>query len=294
MQLEIRGHAPELHAVPWELLCGANENRLALSADRPFSRFLVSGSGDQSAISDRPVGLLLAIANPEKLVKKLREIEGIEETVGALADLVKAQQERVVGSILPGRKPLSKELRDRLEREGWTIHSGETSWQNIFAHMQGQHILHIISHGMFETEELFREGLELIGVLDKGGDVPAALKAKFADEEFGLALELPGQKWRWNYLVTPGQLSMAVADTPFTAETDGLTVNQSTASLLLEPHPGDDAANNLGVDIVRDERIVSSLKGRSPMPQLVFLAACESAKRPETGVNAFVGLAPGW
>ena len=34
------------------------------------------------------------------------------------------------------------------------------------------------------------------------------------------------------------------------------------------------------------------MAGVHPLPQLVFLAACDSAKRPENGANPFVGLAP--
>jgi len=41
---------------------------------------------------------------------------------------------------------------------------------------------------------------------------------------------------------------------------------------------------------VTDEEIVAGLDGVHPLPQLVFLAACESAKRPERSANAFVGL----
>ncbi len=43
---------------------------------------------------------------------------------------------------------------------------------------------------------------------------------------------------------------------------------------------------------VVDQEIVDGLAGVHPLPQLVFLAACDSAKRPENGANPFVGLAP--
>ncbi len=289
VQLEIRGHAPELHAVPWELLWSASSKPVAISADSPFSRFLVSGSGDHPAVLERPLHLLLAIANPETLPYGLNEIEGVEETVSVLADLVKAENGKIVGTILPGGKPLAKELRERLEREHWTIDDGVTSWQNILEHLPGQHVLHIISHGVFKTADLFSVELELSGELDKGEAVPATLKEEFekVDRALGpgrrVEVELAGHTWAINDGSRRYFMRM---------ETDGLTVKQSTAYLLLEPHLGDEKASNLGVDLVSDETIVSSLTGRLPMPQLIFLAACESAKRPETGVNAFVGLGP--
>lgn len=222
VQLEIRSDAPELHAVPWELLCD-DQGSLALSTENPFSRFLVSGDGDEPAVSERPLRLLLAIANPETLVGNLSEIKGIAETVGALADLIKAQKGKIAGTILPGRNSLSLELHQRLEDEGWTIASGVTSWQNILEHLPRQHIVHIVAHGILRAE--------------------------------------------------------------------GPTI-QNRAILLLEPHPGDHEAENLGVDLVSDERIAAGLAGAAPNPQLVFLAACESAKRIGTGVNAFIGLGP--
>lgn len=46
------------------------------------------------------------------------------------------------------------------------------------------------------------------------------------------------------------------------------------------------------VDMVKDSDIVEKLAGVAPLPHLVFLAACESAKRPPDAENAFVGLGP--
>jgi len=58
-----------------------------------------------------------------------------------------------------------------------------------------------------------------------------------------------------------------------------------TAALLLEDEGG-------RVQWARDQDIVAQLQSARPLPHLVFLAACESARRdPEDG-NPFVGLAP--
>jgi hypothetical protein len=74
VQLVISDYAKELHALPWERLYhifGDGETPLAASAQTPFSRFLVTGSGDQSPVAERPLRLLLAIANPDGLPPKL-------------------------------------------------------------------------------------------------------------------------------------------------------------------------------------------------------------------------------
>ncbi len=70
VQLVIHPAAAELHALPWERLFhvfGDTDAPLAASAQTPFSRFLITGSGDQPPAQDRIVRLLVAIANPENL-----------------------------------------------------------------------------------------------------------------------------------------------------------------------------------------------------------------------------------
>jgi hypothetical protein len=67
--------------------------------------------------------------------------------------------------------------------------------------------------------------------------------------------------------------------------------DKRTAYLFLE-HPGDEYHLVGAMDHVADADIANGLAGVHPLPQLVFLAACESAKRPEDGANPFVGLAP--
>ena len=63
------------------------------------------------------------------------------------------------------------------------------------------------------------------------------------------------------------------------------------AYLLLEDEGTVDAARG-SVHRVVDQEIVDGLAGVHPLPQLVFLAACDSAKRLKNGANPFVGLAP--
>ncbi len=61
--------------------------------------------------------------------------------------------------------------------------------------------------------------------------------------------------------------------------------DEGRAYLCLEAESGE-------LERVADDEIAVGLSGVHPLPQLVFLATCDSAKRPESAANAFVGLAP--
>ena len=292
VQLEILSHAPELHALPWERLyhhyAGNESTPLAITANTPFSRFL-SGRGAQAAISERPLRLLLAIADPERLPEGFEHLSQVDKEVNALAELLVEQKGKVVGSILPGHNGLSADLRTRLKQEGWTIHAGETSWQNILNHLNDPHahphVLHILAHGTFETPYLGAVGLELSGELDKGADVPAELGTQIEMTDPALSaqakvrVEQKGQGWS----ITDGSRRYYIR-----REDSELAVTQSIARLLLEEEDTD------SYEGVSDEDIVGKLAGveEDRMPQLVFLAACDSAKRPEDAISAFVGLGP--
>ena len=221
VQLVIHPAAAELHVLPWERMFhifGDTEAPLATSAQTPFSRFLVTGTGDQPPVPDRILHLLVAIANPENLPQGLAEIDVAGE-VTALADLLAELRGRVVGTVLPGRSGLPAALRKRLEQEGWEVVNEVTSWGNIQRHLPGQHVLHILAHGQFSM---------------KGDD---------------------------------------------------------HAYLLLEDEGAGDATRG-DLHRVVNQEIVDGLSGVHPLPQLVFLASCNSAKRPEDGADPFVGLAP--
>lgn len=67
IQLVISEQAHALHALAWERLFhifGDEASPVATSAQTPFSRFLISGAGDQAATSADPLRLLLVLANP--------------------------------------------------------------------------------------------------------------------------------------------------------------------------------------------------------------------------------------
>ena len=66
---------------------------------------------------------------------------------------------------------------------------------------------------------------------------------------------------------------------------------ERTAYLLLE-HAGDGEHAAGSMDRVADTDIAAGLTGVNPLPHLIFLAACESARRPADDANPFIGLGP--
>jgi hypothetical protein len=105
-------------------------------------------------------------------------------------------------------------------------------------------------------QELAQAGVEVV-------DGPATLDA--------IARHLPGCQAL--HLVSHGALHR---DKP---------QGEAAGALFLEQPGG-------AVDLVKDAEIVEKLAGAAPLPHLVFLAACESAKRPAGAENAFVGIGP--
>ncbi len=68
LRLRIDASAPELHAVPWELLRDARSGGaavdLAANAETPFSRHLAGRWRPGRPVLERPIRMLMAIANP--------------------------------------------------------------------------------------------------------------------------------------------------------------------------------------------------------------------------------------
>jgi HEAT repeat protein len=220
VRLWIDDRAAELHAVPWERLYHihrGHEVALAASVLTPFSRYTGLELGEGQAVTERPLRLLFALANPSGLPPLLVPIK-IEQEVAdlhaALGDLQRTGQLEV--TILPGRTGLSQELEERLEREGYRIAPGATTLANIGDLLPGHHVFHLLAHGQLQRQE--RQG-------------------------------------------------------------------ESVAYLHLEQSDGT-------WEPVTDDEVVGGLVRMDRLPQLVFLAACESAKRMGEAENPFVGLGP--
>jgi hypothetical protein len=144
VQLVISDFARELHALPWERLFhefGDAETPLAASVRTPFSRFLITGAARLPPVAERPLRLLIVIANPENLPPALAAID-VDAEVAALADALAGLRGQASVTLLPGRSGLPDALRGRLEREGWQVIDGPASWRAIQRSLPGQHVLH--------------------------------------------------------------------------------------------------------------------------------------------------------
>ncbi len=69
IRVRIDPQATELHALPWELL-QENQALIAAQADTPFSRYLPIALPWSGAVEQRPIKVLVAIANPDDLKEK--------------------------------------------------------------------------------------------------------------------------------------------------------------------------------------------------------------------------------
>jgi hypothetical protein len=154
VRLWIDDDAVELHALPWERLyhpSRAYAVPLTTSTQTPFSRYTSLETAEPTPVTEKPVKLLAAIANPLNLPGGLApakvdvEVESLRQ---ALSEFDKTKQVQV--TLMPGRTGLAPEQREQLEAEGWKIVEGHTSLDNLLRHLPGQHAFHFVGHGAFK------------------------------------------------------------------------------------------------------------------------------------------------
>ena len=131
LRLRIDEAAPELHALPWETLRDADSGAaadLAAAADTPLSRYLAGRWRPGRPVLERPIRILVAIANPENLdeyglaaLDAEAERRALEE---AMADIESSQLELTFLEPPVTLAALDRELR------------------------KGYHLLHVVAHGV--------------------------------------------------------------------------------------------------------------------------------------------------
>jgi hypothetical protein len=134
IRLRIDATAPELHAIPWELLRdaadGAAAQDLAATSATPFSRYLAGRWQPGGAILRRPVKILVAIANPDNLADyELAEIDVDQEW--QLLEEATADQEEIELKLLD--QPCTLAALEEALKEGY-------------------HVLHFIGHGAYREK----------------------------------------------------------------------------------------------------------------------------------------------
>lgn len=168
VRLRVDAAAPELHAIPWELLRERSNGSVALdlaaASATPFSRYLAGKWQPGGPILKRPIKMLVVIANPSNLAKfDLAEVDAAAEwatleqvTAGLDVELVRlAEPCTLVG--------LEAELK------------------------KGYHILHFVGHGSYSE----RQGMAALYMADeqnqvalaKGTDLAEMLGRQLADSD---------------------------------------------------------------------------------------------------------------
>jgi CHAT domain/NACHT domain len=154
MRLSIDADAADLHALPWERLFlqwQGSAIPLAASSLVPFSRYIPLEEGQQNPIEERPIRLLLAVANPTRLPSGLEHIDA-EAQLRSLTSAIAGIPDISV-TLLPGRTPLQGDFKNCA-----TI-AGPTTLDRLIDAAGRHHIVHLLCHGTFDgqTASLFLE-----------------------------------------------------------------------------------------------------------------------------------------
>ncbi len=153
-RLWVEPTAARLAALKWECLAHYHDTRLvplSVRADTLFSRYTGLGIAEPQPVSQRPIHLLVAVANPANLeasglapINVAAEIQSLRDAVG---DLARGGGLKV--TFLPGQTGLDEALLADLEAADLDVVSGPTSLEQILRRMREAHIVHLLSHGRF-------------------------------------------------------------------------------------------------------------------------------------------------
>ena len=88
-------------------------------------------------------------------------------------------------TLLVGQTVLPDALKQALARDGYNLVAGNTTLENIFHHLDGQHIFHFIGHGSFRREQPRGPGRAFLYLEDEAGNTKPC-----RDEDFVARLNL--------------------------------------------------------------------------------------------------------
>ena len=129
IRLRVDPTAPELHALPWELLHDGT-GLLAAHADTPFSRYLPIALPWSGGIDQRPIKVLIVISNPDDL-----------ESQYGLPRADVSLEEEILEAAFEAIDP--KEMQIDFLDEPITLERLEEALR------KGYHLLHFLGHGGF-------------------------------------------------------------------------------------------------------------------------------------------------
>jgi hypothetical protein len=160
VRLCISPDAVELNAYPWERVFFALQGKqipLAASSIVPFSRYLPLEQGQQTPVEERPIRLLLVASNPSRLPDGMQHID-VDKELTSLVNVLSSVNDLSV-TVLPGRSGVGDALCKKIQDLGYRVEMGATTLVRL-AELAGQHhIVHVLSHGLYEdgTASLFLE-----------------------------------------------------------------------------------------------------------------------------------------
>jgi outer membrane protein assembly factor BamB len=162
--------APELHVLPWELLC-EGDLPLAASAATPFSRYLPTTEAWGNAVVTRPLRMLAAISNPTDLAEY------------NLAALDVAQEQELLTNALSGVDDVQVDFLP-----------APVTLARLEEHLRtGYHLLHLVGHGVYNT----RKQEMALCLQESAGQIQ-----QVSDTEFGAMLARQGIRPRLVVLAT--------------------------------------------------------------------------------------------
>jgi formylglycine-generating enzyme required for sulfatase activity len=192
VRLRIDAAAPELHAIPWELLrdiTAADEPQtLAATVATPFSRYIAGTWPPGQLVRQRPIKILVAIANPQNLAEyKLPSLDVDEEWRS-----IQEATERLDVELVRLPQPCTLSALEEALKEG-------------------PHLLHLVGHGAYGQR---REQAQLY-LADKDNQVSRVSEAEFAAmiERQSANLDEPGDdQLRLAFLASCQTASRSPAD----------------------------------------------------------------------------------
>ncbi|HMN28930.1 MAG TPA: CHAT domain-containing protein, partial [Caldilineaceae bacterium] len=185
IRLRIDAGAPELHALPWEMLQETRIQQtpvtLAAAMSTPFSRYLAGTWQPGGPILKRPLKILVVIPAPKNLAEAGLQPFVVEEEwdnlQGAMSSLVEHGQVELVRLTAPQAAGLRMRAREGGSVE---IQSGSNPPYTLRALEEelkkGYHILHFIGHGSFNVQD----GAALVVMANADNEVELVRDADFA------------------------------------------------------------------------------------------------------------------
>lgn len=181
VRLWIDPNAPELHAVPWERIYHFHDGHflpLSATTNTPFSRYTRLERAEPTPISERPIRMLVVIANPKNVTERFNLVrvpveQELENLRLALRDVAQRRQQQageVEITLMVGQTELTGDVREGLLKEGYKLLEGNSTLDNIFEQMKGQHIFHFIGHGSFRRNQERGAGRAFLYLEDENGN----------------------------------------------------------------------------------------------------------------------------